>query len=408
MILYIRLAWRNILRNKKRTIIAGVAIGMGLASLIFYDSIVIGMKESMVRTATSSFIGQAQIHGEGFRETHEVELTVVDLGGVIDGLDKSGIVKNYSPRVMSFGMISSAGNSSQIAVYGVDPEKEKHLSKIDEAIFTGDYFSGESKRDVVLGSKLAEQLEVGLEDRIVITLAQAETGDLSQDMFRVSGIYKFGDRNLDGGMAFIRLHMAQEMLNIPGEVHEIAIEFTDIKYAENDTLDFWSHFSEYGNDAVSWTTLFPQLKGAFDMSETAKGIIGFILFAVVALGIINTMLMSIHERIFEFGVLKAIGTAPGRIFILIIFEAVLLSLVSIVIGSIIALALGIILGHTGIDYRGMEFLGTTVQELMYPVLTVDQFIVYPIWVLILTTFVGLYPAAHAARINPSDAMRKSL
>ncbi|HDR90810.1 MAG TPA: ABC transporter permease [candidate division Zixibacteria bacterium] len=251
-------------------------------------------------------------------------------------------------------------------------------------------------------------MEVQIGDRVVATASQAETGELSQELFRVSGIYTFGDRALDGGLAFVRLPVAQEMLGIGGDVHEIAIKFTDIQLSRVDTLAFWNKYSQKGNEAKSWTKLFPQLEAVFEMSEMAKGIVGMILFAIVAMGIINTLFMSLHERMFEFGVIKAIGTRPFKIAQLIVFEAAFLSIISIVIGSAISLAVNSYVGHVGLDYRGMEFLGTTVQELIYPVMNVQQYITYPIWVFILTSIVGLYPAVHAARLKPADAMRRSV
>jgi len=408
MWMYLKLAWRNLLRNKRRTFIAGTAIGIGLAALIFYDGMMIGMENNMIGTATSSFMGEAQIHADDFLETQDVELTIRNLADVASNLEKEEIVEAFTPRAMAFSMLSSAGNVSAVQLYGVVPESEALLSKIDDAISEGEFFSGDSKRDIVIGSKLAELLEVQIGDRVVATASQAETGELSQELFRVSGIYTFGDRALDGGLAFVRLPVAQEMLGIGGDVHEIAIKFTDIQLSRVDTLAFWEKYSEGGNEAKSWTKLFPQLEAVFEMSEMAKGIVGMILFAIVALGIINTLFMSLHERMFEFGVIKAIGTRPFKIAQLIIFEAAFLSIISIVIGSAISLAVNSYVGHVGLDYRGMEFLGTTVQELIYPVMNVEQYITYPIWVFILTSIVGIYPAVHAARLKPADAMRRSV
>jgi len=408
MWMYLKLAWRNLLRNKRRTFIAGTAIGIGLAALIFYDGMMIGMENNMIGTATSSFMGEAQIHADDFLETQDVELTIRDFADVASNLEKEEIVEAFTPRAMAFSMLSSAGNVSAVQLYGVVPESEAQLSKIDDAISEGEFFSGDSKRDIVIGSKLAELLEVQIGDRVVATASQAETGELSQELFRVSGIYTFGDRALDGGLAFVRLPVAQEMLGIGGDVHEIAIKFTDIQLSRVDTLAFWEKYSEGGNEAKSWTKLFPQLEAVFEMSEMAKGIVGMILFAIVALGIINTLFMSLHERMFEFGVIKAIGTRPFKIAQLIIFEAAFLSIISIVIGSAISLAVNSYVGHVGLDYRGMEFLGTTVQELIYPVMNVEQYITYPIWVFILTSIVGIYPAVHAARLKPAEAMRRSV
>ncbi len=406
--MYLKLAWRNLLRNKRRTFIAGTAIGIGLAALIFYDAMMIGMENNMISTSTSSFMGEAQIHAEEFLETQDVELTIRGLDGVVEKLESEGIVEAFTLRAMAFSMLSSAGNVSAVELFGVVPETEAKLSKIDDAIIEGEFFSGDSKRDIVIGSKLAELLEVQIGDRVVATVAQANTGELSQELFRVSGIYHFGDRALDAALAFVRLPVAQEMLAIEGDVHEISIKFKDIQYSRIDTLAFWDKFSTGGNEAKSWVKLFPQLEAVFEMSQMAKGIVGMILFAIVALGIINTLFMSLHERMFEFGVIKAIGTRPFKIAQLIVFEAAFLSIISVVIGSIISIAVNSYIAHIGIDYRGMEFLGTTVQELIYPVIKLEHYIIYPIWVFILTSLVGIYPAVHAARLKPAEAMRRSV
>jgi len=405
---YIKLAWRNIFRNKRRSFIAGTAIGIGLASLIFVDALIIGMERNMIHSATSSFLGEGQIHREGFRKTQEVEKTINRLDWVVSNLNQEIIVKHFTLRVMSFAMINSAANMSAINLVGVVPSTERYLSQIDEALKEGSYFEEGARRNIIIGSKLAEILEVGLDDRIVITVAQAETGDLSQEMFRVSGIYHFNVQEMDRGMAFVRLEKAQQMLGIGNDVHEIAINFTDPQFGQDENLPFWKKYSQYGNDAEGWTDILPQLKGALEISTFSTYIVGLILFGVVALGIINTLFMSLHERMFEFGVLRAVGTRPFGIARMIIFEAGALAVLSIGIGIILGFLITYFTSKVGIDYTGIEFAGITFRELLYPVLKLKQFIFYPFWVFVFTEIAGIYPAVYAARIVPADAMRKSM
>jgi ABC-type lipoprotein release transport system permease subunit len=405
---FIKLAWRNIFRNKRRSFIAGTAIGIGLASLIFVDALIIGMERNMIHSATSSFLGEGQIHREGFRKTQEVEKTINRLDWVVSNLKQETIVKHFTLRVMSFAMINSASNMSAVNLVGVAPSTERYLSQIDEALKEGSYFKEGTRRNIIIGSKLAEILEVGLDDRIVITVAQAETGDLSQEMFRVSGIYHFNVREMDRGMAFVRLEKAQQMLGIGNNVHEIAINFTDPQFGQDENLPFWKKYSQYGNNAEGWTDILPQLKGALEISSFSTYIVGLILFGVVALGIINTLFMSLHERMFEFGVLRAVGTRPFGIARLIIFEAGALSVLSIGIGIMLGFLITYITSKVGINYTGIEFAGITFRELLYPVLKLKQFIFYPFWVFVFTEIAGIYPAVYAARIIPADAMRKSM
>ena len=406
-LILIKLAWRNLFRNKRRTVIASIAIGIGLAALIFMDALWIGIEQNMVKTATASFLGDGQIHRKGFRDTQAVEMTINKVNEVNDALSQDTIVEQFTPRTFAFGMITSQVNVSAISLVGVQPPTERFLSQIDDAITEGVYFEGENNRDIVIGAKLAELLEVTLGNRVVVTAAQSVSGDLSQEMFRISGIYRFGDEAIEGAMAFVRMGKAQEMLAIGSNVHEIAIKFTDTKYGQDKALPFWDRYSQHGNEALSWTEILPQLQAAFDISKFSKYIMGVVLFGVVVFGIINTLFMSLYERMFEFGVLRAVGTRPLGMGRLILFEAGALAIVSIILGAILGFILTWIFTIVGIDYTGIEMMGVTIQELIYPIMTIEPFILYPIWVFIFTIFTGLYPARYAAKIAPATAMRRS-
>jgi ABC-type lipoprotein release transport system permease subunit len=407
MLIYIKLAWRNVLRNKRRTFIAGSAIGLGLACLILTDALIIGMEHNMIHSATASFLGEAQIHRDGFRQEWEVDKTIKHLDNVIGDLSGEEIVDEFTLRTIAFAMISSPANVSAISMVGINPETEQQLSQIDDAIVRGDYFGSGDRNNIVIGNKLAELLEVELNDRVVLTVAQAKTGDLSQEMFRISGIYSFNITDLDRAMAFIRIEEAQNMLNLGNNAHEIAVKFNDIKLARDPALSFWGEYSNNGNEAVSWTTLLPALDIAFKLSWVSKIVLGIILFAIISLGIINTLFMSLHERMFEFGVLRAIGTHPFAMGRLIFFEAGALAVIAVLIGMGMGYLVTSIFAHAGIDYRGIEFAGATYREILYPVMTILQFIAYPVVVFILTVTVALIPAWHAARMKPAEAMRKS-
>ncbi|UCE25357.1 MAG: ABC transporter permease [Candidatus Zixiibacteriota bacterium] len=405
--IYVKLAWRNVLRNKRRTFIAGIAIGIGLASLILTDALIIGMEDNMIASATSSFMGEGQIHGGDFRKTFEVEQTVRNLGEVVDGLEQEPDLAHYSLRTMAFGMLSSPSNVSAVSMIGVDPSREQYLSHIDETIVKGQYFDGDGERQILIGHKLAELLEVGLGDRVVMTVAQARTGDLAQEMFRISGIFFMNVKEIDQQMAFIHLDKAQEMLNLDGDVHQIALRFRNSETGRNEQDPFWSKYSQDSNEALGWTALMPQLQAAFELSEFSTLFVGIILFGVVALGIVNTLFMSLYERMFEFGVLRAVGTRPMAMGRLVVLEAAALAVLSLVMGIILGLILTYWLSSTGIDYGGIEFAGVTFRDLLYPTLQLRQFIVFPLYVFLFTVVVAFYPAWYAARLTPAKAMRKS-
>ncbi|MBD3322209.1 MAG: FtsX-like permease family protein [Chitinivibrionales bacterium] len=405
---FLKLAWRNMFRNKRRTVIAGTAIGIGLASLIFTDAMIIGMKENMVRSGTASFMGEAQIHAEGFRSTREVENTIKNTQMVMQKLDKDSLVEHTAQRAMGIGMITSPANLSQVVIWGIDPGREKHLSKVDEALIEGEYLTGQSNRRVLIGIKLAERLEVETGDRVVVTLAKAETGNLSQEMFRVGGIYHFNIDEFDKGMAFITINKAQQMLGTGDQAHEIAMTLTESGIARDRDNPFWKKYSQNGNEAAPWPELLPQFSAILQMTDLSLAILAVILFGVVAFGIINTLFMSLYERMFEFGVMRAVGTRPFAIWRMVVYEACSLAVLSSIMGTILGFIVTYIISKTGIDYRGIEFSEITIQELIYPQLTMDQFVIYPFFVLIFTGIVGIYPATYAARLTAAKAMRKSL
>lgn len=403
----VKLAWKNIFRNKRRTFIASIAIGIGLASLIFLDALMIGMSDILTKTATDSFLSDAQIHLKDYRDTQDVLMTIQEVDEITSKLAKETIVHNFARRTFSTGMIMSSANTSAINLVGVNPPKEKHISQIDDRIIEGEFFKENDPHDIIIGRKLAEILEIGLDDKVVVTVAQADSGDYYEDWFRISGIYYFADEGMNSGMAFVRLHKAQEMLALENNVHEIAIKFTSASYAQNPDLAFWDTYSEYGNEVLSWTEILPELQAMFDMFEYSKYIVGALLFVVVIFGIINTLFMSLYERMFEFGVLRSVGTRPFGMARLILFEAASLAIVSIVLGGIIGFLLTTIFSQLGINYTGIEMMGVTLQEFIYPVLTLEQYILFPMSLFIFTIIAGLYPAWHVARMSPVDAMRRS-
>lgn len=408
MKMHVKLAWRNMLRNKRRTIISGLAVGIGLGAMIFADALFVGMERNMIHTATASFMGEAQIHREGFRETFDVDSTIAGLDTVTAALAKNPLVENYAVRTLAFAMLSSPANMSAVSMVGVDPEEERHLSQIDDAIIEGSYFDGSTPREMIIGAKLAEILEVGIGSRVVITATRARTDELAQEMFRISGIYRFNMRELDNSFAFIRLEKSREILGLGDAAHEIAITFHDPGTPLDDSLPFWKTFSAGPNEALSWKELLPQLYTVFKMSEFNMLVGGLLLFGIVGFAIVNTLFMSLHERMFEFGVMRAVGTRGWDLLRIILFEASSLAVVAIVLGCIIGLASTLIVAQIGIDYSGIEYAGTTIRDLIYPRVSLDQYIIYPVGVFVLTTLVGLYPAISAARLTPAEAMRKSL
>lgn len=404
----LKLAWRNIFRNRRRTLLSGLAVGVGLASLIFTDALMIGMIESMIRSATDTFLGEAQIHAKGYRETLAVENTIHSLDDVLKDLNGEDLIRNYAVRVQSFSMITSPSGAYSVLLYGIDPSRERNISKLDDAIVEGEFLDSGSGRMILIGSDLADKLEVGAGDRLVITTARAETGELAQEMFRVGGIFRFSVKEMDSGAAFITIAKARHLLGLEGRAHEIVLSFRDVRDTSRRDLPFWQKYSRYGNEALGWRDLLKELDAVLNLSNFTKYIVALILFGIVSLIVLNTLFTSLYERLFEFGILRAIGTRPAKMALIILLEAASLSVISGIFGVLLGLASTYIFSIYGIDYRGIEFADVTFRELIYPVFTVRQYIEYPLWILAFSLTAGTYPAIYTARIRPASVLRKSM
>ena len=409
---YLKMAWRNIFRNRKRTFLTGLIIGIGLASIMFTDAIVVGMKENMINSVTSSFLGDAQIHYAGFQDSYDAEKTVAGRDRLVSALETDAAVAGYTERTASFGTISSPSDINSIILYGIDPQRERNISRIDEAVVSGSYFkedeSDEMFGGVLIGSDLAERLEVTVGDRIVLSATNVQTDDLAQSMFRIAGIYTMQIDELDTSAAFIPLPQAQQMLGLEDRVHEIAVDFENVQYASLHGDQFAEAYSLEGNQAQPWPQLVPQMKKMLDLTDFSVGITMIIVFAVIIFGIINTLFMSLYERIFEFGVLRAVGTRAASLRKLIVFEAASLAVYSSVIGLVLGTIIIYIGSINGMNLSGVEFAGATFTEEIKTVFRLRQFILHPILIFLFTVIVSLYPARYAGRMSITHALQKTL
>ncbi len=400
----LQLGFRNLLRNKRRTILAGMAVGLGLASLIIGDGFWKGMVENMITNITSTYLGHAQIHNPQFQDTYETEFYLKNENKILDTLKKQKMVKAVTARTMSPGMLSSTKDSLNVQVIGIEPEHERKISKFHNRMLEGHYI--ESDKDLVIGVGLKEKLEVELGDRIVLTVTEVGTGEIKQELFRLSGVYGMGIKEMDEGMILLHFKQLQKLLNISG-AHELAISLSE-EFSIEEQMATLKQVLPRDIKLESWKELTPQIVAAIDMSNYSMGIMSAILFALVALGVLNTMFMSLFERIYEFGVLRAVGTKIAQIILMILAEAFALSLVAVFFGAIIAIVIGSLMAHYGIDYSGITFGEITFTEKIYYIFTFEQYILYPLILIIFTVLISIYPAIHITRIRPAEALHRSL
>lgn len=398
-----KLATRNVFRNSRRTWLTVFLIACGLAALLFTDAFVKGMVQTMVNISTQTYLGHGQIHKPGYLESNDVDEYIVDLSDLEKQINSVVEIKAYSPRVISGAMLSSSQNVSSVNMLGVQGEAEAQVSYLKRAMKHGQYLSGKTN-EILIGTELADLLEVSLGDRLVLTVSAAHGGELSQELFRVSGVFQFNDRSMDSYLAFINFEQAQNILNVSG-AHEVVLAFNDVTQAEDASLDIWQ-LDKNKYQVKSWRELVPQLNSMLEMSSFSTLIVSIIMFALVSLGLINSMFMSIYERQQEFGVLLSLGTRPTQVFIQILTEGCVIGLISAAVGTVLGTALSIWFSVQGIDYTGLEYGSITLNDPIYLIIEPVAFMQLIAAIFIFTVVACVYPAIHAARLLPSFAMRK--
>ena len=405
--LILKLAWRNLFRNTRRTVLTVTLIALSLTTLIITDGMVIGLIEQMSGNVTHILAGEAQIHRKGYLENNDADMFINDPGSIIGKIKSSETVLDYAPRVMSGGMVTSSYNVAGSMIYGVDAAREVAVSKIKSAVIEGQYLTG-GDQEIIIGESLAELLEVSLHDRIVLTTAEASSGEISQALFRVTGIFEFGLPELDENLVFINLAAAQRIMVMDHGIHQIAVRFKNPEDAKNRDNDLYVDIRNNDIEVLNWLDFSPQIAAMIEMSNYVTLVACTILFFLAALGIINSMFMSIYERIYEFGVVMAIGTAPGSILKLVMLEALLIALISCVTGNIIGYFASSWFEANGIPVGEFEISSIVIDSGIHTRVVADQFIRYPIYIILLTLVAAVYPAVFAARITPSEALQRSL
>ncbi|MHC4883906.1 MAG: ABC transporter permease, partial [Planctomycetota bacterium] len=319
-----RLGFRNLLRNRRRTLLSVLATGAGLASLIICDAFILGWETNMIETVTGTWLGHAQIHAPGFRESTETSLTLKGWSDKEKRLTAFSGVRAAAPRVMALGMVSSAADVSNMMVVGIRPDKEERVSRICRGLTEGRLPT--HKNEILIGERAGRSLQAEVGDKLVVTAAQAHSGELSQALFRICGTFRLGTPEMDKGMAFIALPAAQELLGLEkGEVHEVAIRFHTLTDADRVASAFEREFSDDQSEALLWRQLTPEITAILEMNTYGMVILSAILFFIVVFGIMNTLFMSLYERTHELGVLRALGTRSGVLGRILLAEALGLS-----------------------------------------------------------------------------------
>jgi putative ABC transport system permease protein len=395
------IAWRNVWRSKRRSIIMITAIALGLWGGIFAVGIFTGMYDTMVSSAIDRDLTHIQLHAQGFRDQRLIGMAIPDPETIANTIRAIPGVRAVSARTIIEGMGASPTSSQGLNIIGVDPAVERSATAIARRMVEGKFFEGAERLPVVIGRKLAEKLSLKLRAKLVLSF-QGPDGSIQYGAFRIAGIFDTESTTFDQTTVFVRRSDLAGLIDTV-LVHEIAV-----RLATNDSLEAVRRIlvARYPSLQIdTWKDLAPELKLAETADVSMAIFLGVILLALV-FGITNTMLMSVMDRVREFGVLMAVGMKRGRVFGMIVLETLFLSITGSALGVGLGAASVSWTGRSGIELswfsEGLSLYG--ISSMLYPVVHSPVYGTLGVMVIIAACAAALYPALKAIRLRPATAI----
>ncbi len=396
------MAWRNVWRNRRRTIVTVSAMSFALFVMILYSAMLEGYLEGMERSILDLEVGDVQVFAGDFRENPSLYTVIEEPEKLIEPLSAEGFTA--SARVLAFGLAAAGESSAGVSFRGVDVEQDATVSNIHEEVAEGRWLDPDDLKGVVLGRRLARILAVGVGDEIVV-LTQGSDGAMAYDLYDVRGILRGIADATDRSGVFLNQSALRELLEVPTGVHQIIVrrpEEVDLAQAAIRVSAFAPDL-----DVQTWRQLMPTLSSLLESSRSAMVMMSFIMYVAIGMLILNAMLMAVFERIRELGVLKALGVGPFEVLRLILLESGIQTALAMIAGTICAIPVVWYLRDTGLDLQslaGVSVMGIAFDPHWRAVITVDVFTSPVVMLAIVVAIAVLYPAIKASTIRPVEAM----
>ncbi|MCC6811437.1 MAG: ABC transporter permease [Deltaproteobacteria bacterium] len=399
MLQLIVIAWRNVWRNARRSLITMITLSLGVAGLVGLNSYRQVAFDMILHDVTAGLIGHIQVHGLGYQEAPAVTTVVkhpVQVEAALRGALPGALVER---RVIGAGLAGAGDRSAPVMMLGLEPGPS-HLYRVVE----GELLS--AARTVLVGKELARDLEVGVGQEVVL-VSQAADGSVANDRYRVGGIFVSSSAELDAAAVALPLAEAQSFFALGEGVHQIVVRLpTERDDVSAEVSAVRTALDLKTLEALSWSEILPEMTQTIESKKKSKGVLDFVIFLIVGLGVLNAMTMAVFERTHELGVLASLGTRPRRLLAMVLLEAFWQAAIGFALGVVIATATLYAVGTVDLgtimqgDIMGVRMPSRMVLRL-YP-----ETLIGAAFTSFLTALLGaLIPAARAARLKPVEALR---
>ncbi|MBM3179353.1 MAG: ABC transporter permease [Chloroflexi bacterium] len=406
MNLYLRLAWRNVWRQRRRTLLIAVGMGVTMSLLVFYDGLIGGFEQAIYGNAIQLLGGNIQVHALGYNEKagRKPLLPMENPDTVVQAAEAHPEVVIASKRIVTSGLVTNREGAFAISIIGVETDKEVQITPVADNISSGRYLNPDDGDLIVIGQGLATAMQIEVGDRI--TMVGSSTHEQTrQRTMTVVGIYDVGVPSVEKTTIYISLGEAQQLFGLDGQVTEVVVSLKQIGQ-EAGVINTINN-STPGYEVESWETSIPDLKKTMDMKTSVMSVFGIFMLGIAAIGILNLLMMAVFERTREIGIIGALGLKPREITFLFLLEGILIGVMGAVLGAILGTLINGILGVVGLDYS--QFANLTeytalISGSIYPQLVPLKVLQHALTVAIIAALAALYPAIEASRREPAEAL----
>jgi len=397
------MAWRNIVRNARRSLITMSAIAFGLTALIFLWGFNDGVHNSMMRNLQEVIVGSVQIHAADYFHRPKLNRTVPELARVQDLLQREG-VKRYSLRLRTFALAAGEDSSEGLILLGIDPASEARVTRLNKKVSRGRFVTEHDTNTCVMGATTARNLGLAVGDEVVL-LAEDRYGSLAADKFQLVGIIESGEMGIDRGLAIVPGRALDSMLGMQGRISEVVFQLSASRL-ETVTAHLKAALNHERYEVLRWYDMYPMMKQWVELENAFYYIFLSVVLLIVAAGVMNTVLMSTLERFHEFGIMMALGCSRWRLAMLVASESVMLGVMGTALGVAAGLLLVTAFHGIGIDLSGQ--MDTIRRFYINPVIHTEidsgHLLVTVLAVMGSAIIAAVTPAVRAARLEPVEAI----
>jgi len=402
----LKIAWRNVWRQRRRTLLIAIAMGVIMALLVLFDGVIVGFEQSIYGNAIQLLGGNIQVHAPGYSQKtgQKPLLPLANPEGIVQAAEANPNTVVAAKRIVTNGLVTNREGAFSVSIIGVETDKEARISPVAENISAGRYLNPDDGDLIVIGQGLATAMDITVGDRIIMAGGSLYEQTRQRTM-TVVGIYDVGVPSVEKNTIYMSLAEAQNLFGLSGQVTEIVVSLDQIGQEPGVVAQI--NREQPGYEVETWVNSMPELKQTMDMKTSVMGVFGVIMLCVAAIGILNLLMMAVFERTREIGIIGALGLKPREITLLFLLEGILIGIMGAVLGTVLGLALTGVLGMVGIDYS--QFADLTeytalITGKIYPEIVPLKVLNHALTLAIIAAIAALYPAREAARREPAEAL----